>query len=51
MANDNLTHLFDIRLKAGEVYYLTSSSNHTEYDGKFCWPFSGMSVESVELND
>ena len=51
MASDNLTHLFDISLKGEKVYYLTSSSDSIEHDGKVYLPFSGMSVESVELND
>ena len=51
MAGDNFTHLFDISLKDGKVHYLTSSSNSINHDGKAYLLFSGLSVESVELND
>jgi len=51
MSGDNSTHLFEISLKNRKMCYLTSSSNSINHDGRVYLPFSGLSIESVELND
>jgi hypothetical protein len=47
----HFTNLFYIKTKSNQELYLTSSSEFVEYIGDMYKPFSGLSIESGELND